>query len=144
MALYSFNGARPTILPNRIKLSNGFTRTDKSTFTPEEIADAGWVQVEDPPVVEYPNKLEWDGGTLSWYTRAPNASEIAIRWQEIRNTCLSILENSDYKVLKAYEAGVPVEQSIISYRQSIRDIYNNVNNIDPWNVSWPSPPEEQV
>lgn len=142
MTLYSFNGARPTPLPNRIKLSNGFTRTDKSTFTPEEIADAGWVLVDNPPVVEYPNKLEWNGETLSWYSREPNTSEIAMRWQEIRNMCLTLLENTDYKVLKSYEAGVPVEQTFIDYRQALRDIYNNVNNIDPWNVSWPAYPDE--
>lgn len=142
MTLYSFNGARPTQLPNRIKLSNGFTRTDKSTFTAEEIADAGWIQVEDPPVVEYPNKLEWNSETLSWYSREPNTSEIAMRWQEIRNMCLTLLENTDYKVLKAYEAGIPVDQAFIDYRQFLRDIYNNVNNIDPWNVSWPTYPDE--
>lgn len=141
MAFYSFNGARPTILPNRIKLSNGFTRTDKSTFTAEEIADAGWILVDNLPVVDYPYKLEWNGETLSWYSREPNTSEIAIRWQEIRNTCLTLLENSDYKVLKAYEAGIPVDQVFIDYRQALRDIYNNVNNIDPWNVPWPISPE---
>lgn len=40
--LYSYNGNTPSPLPFRIKLSNGFTRTDPTTFTEEEIADAGY------------------------------------------------------------------------------------------------------
>ena len=35
--LYSKNGDYPTILPNRIRMSNGFTRTGRDTFTEEEI-----------------------------------------------------------------------------------------------------------
>jgi hypothetical protein len=41
--LYSFNNGRPSPLPFRIRLSNGFTRTEPASFTAEEIADAGYV-----------------------------------------------------------------------------------------------------
>ena len=47
---YSENGTKWPIdwsqFPNRIRLSNGMTRTDNSTFTQEEIKDAGWFFVE--------------------------------------------------------------------------------------------------
>jgi hypothetical protein len=32
--LYSYQGAEPAALPHRIRLSDGSTRTDASTFTP--------------------------------------------------------------------------------------------------------------
>ena len=143
MALYSFKGARPTQLPNRIKLSNGFTRTDKSTFTEEEIADAGWMIVNDPPVAEYPNKLEWVNG--DWLVREPNESEVAIKWQQIRTECERRLFETDYKVIKSVETGVPLDNIMVQYRQELRDLYNNINDIDPWTVVYPVPqyPDEE-
>jgi len=41
--LYSIRNQRPAPLPFRIRLSNGFTRTEPASFTAEEIADAGYV-----------------------------------------------------------------------------------------------------
>lgn len=136
--LYSYNGGYPAPIPNRIRLSNGLTRTDSSTYTAEEIADAGYVQVADPPSVSYPNVLEWTG--TDWSVRAPNEYEISIQWESIKKECKAKLLDTDYKVIKSYELGIPLTQEWIDYRQSLRDIYNNVNNIDPWNVVWPNLP----
>ena len=41
--LYSIRQQRPAPLPFRIRLSNGFTRTEPASFTAEEILDAGYV-----------------------------------------------------------------------------------------------------
>lgn len=139
MALYSYKGARPTQLPNRLKFADGTTRTDKSTFTEQEIIDAGWTLVDDPPVIEYPNKLEWDGSTLSWTIRPPNQSEVAFRWQEIQKECQRRLAETDYKVIKAVELGTSVDPIMVQYRQELRDLYNNVNNVDPWVIVYPVP-----
>jgi len=138
MSLYSHNGEWPRQLPNRIVLSNGKTRTDKTTFTAEEIADAGWIEVSNPPSVTYPNKLDWDGN--NWSVRPPNGTEEDAQWRIVRETCLKLLAETDFKVLKAYEQSTPVDPNIVSYRQALRNIYNNTNNIDPWNVSWPTRP----
>lgn len=40
--LYSFNNSRPALLPFRIRMPDGSTRTDPSTFTQEEIQVAGY------------------------------------------------------------------------------------------------------
>ena len=48
--LYSFRQQRPAPLPFRIRLSNGFTRTEPVSFTAEEIADAGYVGPYTEPV----------------------------------------------------------------------------------------------
>jgi hypothetical protein len=41
--LYSFRNQRPAPLPNRIRLSNGFTRYKHQPPTAEEITDAGYI-----------------------------------------------------------------------------------------------------
>ena len=136
--LYSHNGAYPKAIPNRIRLSDGSTRTDRNTYMPEEIADAGYAQVENAPYVTYPNKLDWTG--TDWLIRVPNENEVLVQWESIKKECQNILSETDYKVIKAYELGIPLSQEWITYRQDIRNIYNNVNNIDPWNVVWPEVP----
>ena len=43
---YSYNGKHPIVwdeIPDRIRLSNGNTKTDKETFTEEDLKDAGYV-----------------------------------------------------------------------------------------------------
>lgn len=134
---YSHNGAYPVVLPNRIVLSNGRSRTDKSSFTAEEIADAGWVAVSDPPTVTYPNKLDWDG--TNWVVREPNAQEIADRWREVRSIRDKKLLQTDIYVIKAYEQGVPVDSVIVEYRTALRDLPQNT--VNPFHVTWPVQPE---
>jgi hypothetical protein len=62
------------------------------------------------------------------------------RWDEIRRDCDRRLVETDYKVIKAMEAGVAPDPAYVAYRQELRDLYNNVNDIDPWNVVWPTKP----
>ena len=135
MALYSFRGAYPAQLPNRIKLPNGFTKTDKSTFTDEDINDAGFFAVDNPPEVPYPNKLGWNG--TEWFIREPNTAETAFKWQTIKNECEKRLLDTDYKVIKAMETGIPLDTAYVEYRQVLRDLYNNTNGVDPWTVAYP-------
>jgi len=64
--LYSLHGARPTPLPFRITLPTGFTRTDPSTFTEDEILAAGFTG----PYIELPydsatEQLDWADGIYS-------------------------------------------------------------------------------
>lgn len=60
--LYSYNGEYPAPLPFRIKLPNGQTRTDPSTFTQEEILLAGYSRAEPPPAINEYQRLSWAGG----------------------------------------------------------------------------------
>lgn len=138
MTLYTLRGSYPTTLPNRISLSNGMTRTDSSTFTLDEIADAGYTEVSDPPSFSFPDVLEWTG--TEWLVRGPNDNEIALKWQQIKDRCVQLLEATDYKIIKSVETGLPVDPVVISYRQTLRDIYNNVGDLNPWNIEWPQLP----
>lgn len=62
--LYSINGSSPAPIPFRITLANGFTRTDPSTFTEEEIAEAGYVVVEQPEYDSTTQALSWNGNSF--------------------------------------------------------------------------------
>ena len=134
--LYSKNGSYPEPLPHRIVLSDGTTRTDKTTFTEEEIASSGYVLADPKPNASYPNVIDWDGN--DWLVREPNDNELFKRWEYVKEYCVQELEKTDYKVIKAIEQGIPVEPEYVEYRQALRDLYNNVNNVDPWFVEFPS------
>ena len=133
--LYSHNGSYPTVLPNRIRLSDGKTRTDSSTFTPEELLDAGWILVEEPPQPEYPNKLDWNGS--SWVIRGPSETELSVQRIYIQSECVRKLEETDYKIIKALESGEDLDLVVVTYRQQLRDMYNSVAELDVWNIEWP-------
>jgi len=140
--LYSKNNAYPGALPHRITLSGGTTRTEPSTFTEGEIADAGYLVVADPPTTEYPNKLFWN--FTEWVVREPNEFEISNKWQEIKAECLRQLSATDYKIIKAVEQNVAVDPAYIQYRQELRDLYNNINDVDPWFVEFPIVEEQTL
>lgn len=74
--LYSHNGSYPRPLPFRIKLSDGRTRTDPSSFTTEEIADAGYIAVANPPEISSTQVLEWFPSTLEWNVRNKTQEEL--------------------------------------------------------------------
>ena len=65
MTLYSLHGSRPQPLPFRITLPNGFTRTDPSTFTEEEITNAGFTgPYVEPPYDPATERLDWIDGAF--------------------------------------------------------------------------------
>lgn len=101
MVLYSLNNSYPTKLPDRLRLPNGITRTDSTTFTAEEIALAGYIPIEVPeynPEIEQLNWLgdrflvenlplpdptpDWDGFNLSMMSD--------IRFNQIYGRCLQL------------------------------------------------------
>ena len=61
--LYSYKGQPPKELPHRIVLSDGRTRTDSSTFTEEELTDAGWILAGSEPIMGVGpyQKTRWTG-----------------------------------------------------------------------------------
>lgn len=78
MTMYSLNKAVPVdSLPERLRLSDNSTRTDSTTFTSEELTDAGWVEVADEPTVDgKTHKVIWTGE--EWQTVALNADELQV------------------------------------------------------------------
>ena len=60
--LYSFRQQRPAPLPNRIRLSNGFTRYAHQPPTAEEILDAGYIAYTEPAYDAATEQLLWKDG----------------------------------------------------------------------------------
>jgi len=62
--LYSFRDQRPAPLPERIRLANGFTKRDSTTYTAEEIAYAGYVgPYTEPAYNPATEQLLWRDGS---------------------------------------------------------------------------------
>jgi adenosyl cobinamide kinase/adenosyl cobinamide phosphate guanylyltransferase len=81
--LYSLNNKYPTPIPFRIFLSNGKTRTDPSTFTEEEIADAGYKAVSDRPPETATQRVWWDTEVGDWVVQAKTEEEM---WYDYMRT----------------------------------------------------------
>ena len=149
--LYSIKGEYPIdSLPHRIRLSDGSTRTDSSTFTADELSSAGITTVSYPP--EYnadTHKLIWDNTDVEWEVVALTQEEIdnliSIGWQGIRNERDSLLKKTDEKILR-YQSEVRIGittttdniSDLDAYAQALRDIPSTYSN--PNDVIWPSVP----
>ena len=148
--LYSLSGGTPVSLPNRIRLSNGLTKTDITTFTAEELTFAGF---EGPfNLSEYnPDQYipEWNSETKSWtmtthpqwaadnYT--PTVEEETAYIREKRNY---ILGQSDWTRLDDNGLSSSKKTSWETYRQTLRDIPQQ-SDFDgrETSVTWPTKPE---
>ena len=144
MALYSYKNQYPKPLPNRIRLPNGFTRTDVSTFTEEEIISAGYAgpytYPSHDPTTE---KIEWVG--VGFTVRPHNDQEIENQWTAIRNQRDNLLKESDYTQVSDYNFEITNAEEWKSYRQELRDITLQSN---PFDITWPimsyNQPEEVI
>ena len=146
--LYSYKGEYPELLPERIRLSSGLTRTDSSTFTAEEITDAGYVSVEDPPSFDGDTqKVIWNG--TAWEVVELTTEEInaiaAKLWEEVRESRDTKIEEIEWRVFRHQSeerAGITTHVDNISdldtYIQELRDIPDTYSNAR--DVEWPSFP----
>ena len=82
--LYSHNTALPAPLPHRIHFADGSTRTDRSTFTPEELERAGYSGPYERPECDYKTEtVDWDG--TQFQVRAYNFDELQAQYATSRN-----------------------------------------------------------
>ncbi len=142
--LYSHNNQFPGPLPERIRLSSGLTRTDSSTFTEEEITDAGYVLAGENPSFSDTEKVIWNGS--AWEVIALTEEEIASKtlalWGEIRETRNEKIKEAEWRIFR-YQSevrlGITTTTDSISkldtYMQKLRDITSSVS--EPEMVTWP-------
>jgi len=145
--LYSLKGAYPAELPNRIRLSDGSTRTDVDNFTEKMIADAGYVTVSNPPSVAITQTCTWNGS--DWVV------EEAPEWkmQQLKEAYLSSVKEEQHAILLIYYR-IKIEElekngenlkynmdeltAYIKKIEAIQDTYNE----DTMSVSWPQKPNK--
>lgn len=140
--LYSYKGNYPEQLPNRIRLSNGLTVTDPSTFSAEQLADAGYVPVADPPVLLQNQTLSWTG--TSWVVETVTSQDsTAQAWAAVRTVRDGTIANVEWRISRYFSQvrlGIPPQDDIVkldTYVQALRDI---TKQPDPHNILWPEQP----
>lgn len=138
--MYSYKQQYPIEnLPERIRLSDGSVRTDSSTFTADEIADAGYVSVSNPPSITEKQLLNWTGTEWSIVDNTANAT--SKKWKEIRTERNRRITEADARVMR-YHAFARLGKEQIdeidvldTYIQELRDI---TTQSDPFNITWPT------
>lgn len=140
--LYSYKKKYPKELPNRIRLPNGLTKTDKTTFTDEEIADAGYILVSDPPALDEGDSLHWDGD--KWVVKSLTPEEkLSYQWSKIRELRDGTIASVLWRVERYHSEvrlGLEPTDDIVKldkYIQALRDI---TKQPDPSNIEWPELP----
>tara|TARA_B100001939_G_scaffold262361_1_gene229407 strand:+ start:1353 stop:1835 length:483 start_codon:yes stop_codon:yes gene_type:complete len=147
MPLYSYKTEYPTTkIPEMITLSDGSTRTDSSTFTSDELLDAGYVEVSNPPDYDQEtHKLVWTG--TEWQIISLTESEITAindrRWQSIRQIREDKIKTVEWRIMRNLSEtrqGITTTTDNIAdldaYVQALRDITTSTTN--PLEVVWPS------
>lgn len=134
--LYSFQGQEPQLLPNEIRLSDGRSRTDSSTFTEEEVLDAGFTgPYEIPEYDQNTQKIYWNSETFSFIVEDISDEDL---WREIRIKRNRLLSECDWTMVADSPEDLNFREWEM-YRQRLRDIPNNYQN--PKEVIWPISPE---
>jgi hypothetical protein len=84
-------------------------------------------------------KVNWANQTAAAMTQAEIDAERAFAaWAKLRAERDAKLAATDWIVVKSYEAGEPVPQPWINYRQALRDLPQITT--DPFNPVWPVEP----
>ena len=146
MPLYSYKTEYPSSkISQRIRLSDGSTRTDSSTFTSDQLLDAGYVEVSNPPDFnQETHKLVWTG--TEWQIVILTESEISDRnvkrWDDIRKIREDKIKHVEWRVMRnlseTRQGITPTTDNISdldTYIQSLRDITSTTTN--PLEVVWP-------
>jgi Phage tail assembly chaperone protein len=143
--LYSFKGEDPTFLPHRITLSDGRSRTDNTTFTDQEIADAGFTgPYERPEYNTQTQEIIWNGETLSWdiiekdipQPVEPTEEELFFALRRKRN---HFLFESDWTQLQDSPLSEENKEKWKTYRQKLRDLPSTIENIREYDIYFDFP-----
>ena len=137
MNLYSHKNQYPQPIPNRIKFPDGFTRTDSSTFTQEELERAGYTGPFTIPSHDSKiETIEWTG--TEFLVRPYNTQELEEQWTKIRAQRDQLLKDSDWTQIEDYEFDLPNIEDWKSYRQALRDLPEVETN--PYDIQFPLSP----
>ena len=146
MSLYSYKQQYPTSLPFRITLSDGRTRTDPSSFTEEELLDAGYTLVDDQPSYTSSQVLDWDSLSNSWSVRDKSEAELQT---EANTQWVSVRQERDRRIVEVswrYERYARCERLNITQVDSISNLDTYIQALadlpetqtDPFNIVWPN------
>lgn len=81
--------------------------------------------------------VKWSNITMSWEDLRSTQEKLDQQWKSIKFQRDQLLQQSDWRVVKAADTGIPLSQEWKDYRQALRDI---TTQSDPFNIIWPTPP----
>jgi len=149
MTMYSFNKQYPVLTkPERIRLSDGTTKTDSTTFDNADLTDAGWQVVEDKPNVDVrTHKVSWDG--TKWVTESLSDKEL----KDIKNRDLQsyriqrdkLIDEVEWKIMRYHSfarQGKSQIDDIVVLDKYIQDLRDCINIDDPSSTELPVPPND--
>ena len=79
----------------------------------------------------------WSTETKRWVETLTNEEKLKQQWYIVKAQRDQLLQQSDWRVVKASDTGIPLSQEWKNYRQALRDITTQTN---PYNIIWPTPP----
>lgn len=120
MKLYSHNSQYPKSIPFRIRLSDGTTRTNPSSFTVQEIENAGYVLAPEKPSANPWQNLTWTGDSWAVSDKPPDQLK-AEKEQQINSLREQLIYSQKTVVLSTGQT-IPVD-----VRQGKPDIQNLTN-----------------
>jgi len=148
--LYSHMGQEPRELPHEILLSDGRSRTDRESFTEEEIKDAGFSGPYEAPQYDANTEmLVWDSGTLSFFVQKIPMNTQSQRqfteeelWVIFRAERDFRLTKSDWVLVQDSPLSDEKKQEWSSYRQKLRDLPSTISTISSMEeIVWPEVPQ---
>jgi len=148
--LYSFKNNYPISkleIPNRIRMPDGTTRTTTldSTFTEEELNQAGWMPVSDPPNYDGDrSRLTWgitEDLSYGWIMQDIPEEEKADEIRKSRDARINRFAWRIERCQREHRLGLTPKDDINeldNYMQRLADITEQENF--PWEVEWPQEP----
>lgn len=89
--------------------------------------------------VIFPISVIGDGTIEEWTDAIPVTEPLPEHYAKVRKKRDALIAESDWRVIRATETGVPISQEWIDYRQALRDISNQEGF--PKEITWPTEPE---
>jgi hypothetical protein len=147
--MYSKNNQYPVTGLERIRLSDGSTRTG-GQFTEEELADAGYKIVGNPPEITIDEVLEWDTENGEWSVREKtleeHQEENKAKWNQLEARVYDALKNSEWTQFPDAFYGQQhkelYKQEYIRYREKLRGLILNKSG-NPDNITFPTEPTSE-
>ena len=125
---------------NHRKTVLAYTSSESIDYLSQKIDISTKTLIEyQPPAPPNSEKSTWSWSTETkrWVETLTNAEKLDQQWINIKSQRDQLLQQSDWRVVKATDTGVPLSQSWKDYRQALRDI---TLQSDPFNITWPVPP----
>lgn len=147
--MYSKNNEYPVVSLSRIRLSDGSTRTG-GEFTEEELLDAGYKIVDNPPEITIDEVLEWDTENGEWVVREKTLEEHQeernIKWKHVEVQVEEALKESEWTQFSdaffGQEHKELYKQEYAKYRERLRGILLS-KSANPEEITIPEPPSAE-